>query len=176
MSLFIIPDNFVRNGIKTIKDQIAVSRMYRSRPEPNLLQDLLGTVIVSGFLSVLTINRFAPQSLNADTVLHSIMSLQNVTVFYWGQNRFLNLFPWLLSWINNASANLYAELLLFSFNFFALLCCLALVGTQFIFPEALRRDRWLATILLLTITFALAKPEAMYDFTGQGQPYASSFC
>jgi hypothetical protein len=46
MSLFIIPDNFVRNGIKTIKDQIAVSRMYRSRPEPNLLQDLLGTVIV----------------------------------------------------------------------------------------------------------------------------------
>jgi hypothetical protein len=176
MSPFITSDHHIaRSTIGMIKDQVDVLRTQQSRPEPNSLRDVLVAVIVSSVLSILTVNRFAPQFLNADTILHAIMSLQNVTLFYWGQNRFLNLFPWLLSWISDAPANLCAQLFLFSFSFFALLCCLGLVGAQIVFPEALRRDRWMATVLLLTITFALAKPAAMYDFTGQGQPYATSF-
>ncbi len=44
-------------------------------------------------LSLLTVNAFAPRFLNADVILNSVMSLQNVTLFVWGQNRLLNVVP-----------------------------------------------------------------------------------
>jgi len=63
--------------------------------------------------------------LDADVILNSIMSLQKVTLFYWGQNRLLNLVPFILSPITNPGYNLAAHLVFFSFTFFLLLYVMA---------------------------------------------------
>jgi hypothetical protein len=145
------------------------------RGQQNSARDVFGALILSCVLAILTVNRFAPQYLVADTVLYSIISLQHVTLFYWGQNRVIDLFPWALSWITNAQVNLAAHLFLFSFSFFALLCLIGLAGAEILLPEASRRDRWTATIVLLTITLVIMQPPAIHNFTAQGEPYAASY-
>src|SRR5680860_103570 len=143
--------------------------------QPVAARDVFGIICASSALAILAVNRFSPPFLNADTLLYSIISLQNATLFYWGQNRLVNFLPWALSWITNPHANLAAHLFLFSFSFFALLCVLALVGTAILFPDASRRDRWTATILLLTVTLAVLQPYAAHTFISEGQPYAASY-
>jgi hypothetical protein len=51
-------------------------------------------------------------SLQADYIMYSIMSTQNVTLFYWGQNRFLNIIPFLVSPISDHVANISLVLFL----------------------------------------------------------------
>ena len=55
----------------------------------------------------LTATAYAPEHLNADMLLNSIMSLQRVTLFYWGQNRLLNVLPFLASVITDPLFNLW---------------------------------------------------------------------
>jgi hypothetical protein len=71
--------------------------------------------------SLLATNRFAPSAVNADRVLVSIMSLQRVTLFYWGQDRFANFIPFALSLITKPHLNLFLQFLFFSLAFFSLL-------------------------------------------------------
>ena len=72
-------------------------------------------------LSLLTTNYLAPKFLNADVILNSIMSVQNITLFYWGQNRLLNVLP-ALTWIfSDPGLNLYACLVVTAMSFFSLL-------------------------------------------------------
>jgi len=72
-------------------------------------------------LSMLSVNYYVPEYLNADVILNSIMSLQNVTLFYWGQNRLINIIPFLLQIVNNPTINLATHLLLFSYVYFWLI-------------------------------------------------------
>lgn len=59
--------------------------------------------------------------LNADTIMHSIMSNQNVTPFYWGQNRLFSLLPFLFSVVSEPGLNLFLILFFANFSFFLLL-------------------------------------------------------
>ncbi len=77
------------------------------------------------FVSALAANKLAPVYLNSDVLLNSIMSLQKVTLFYWGQNRLLNVAPFLFSSITNPGVNLAAHIFFFSCIFFALLYSIA---------------------------------------------------
>lgn len=54
---------------------------------------LLGIALV--LFSLFTAMRYSPQYAQADILLNSVMSLQNLTLFYWGQNRLLNVLPFL---------------------------------------------------------------------------------
>jgi hypothetical protein len=132
-------------------------------------------VIASAALAACAVNRFSPPFLDADTVLFSIISLQKVTLFYWAQNRLIDIWPWMLSWITNPQVNLAAHLEIISFGFFALLCVMGLAGTALLFPRATRRDRWAATILLIAVTLAVLQPYAANTFISEGQPYATSY-
>ncbi len=51
-----------------------------------------------------------PLSQNADGLLETIMSLQRLTLFYWGQSRFANILPLLASPIRNPVLNADAQL------------------------------------------------------------------
>ena len=72
-------------------------------------------------ISYLTVNKYAPLALNADVLLNSLMSLRNITLFYWGQNRLLNAVPFLVSPIRDPSLNLSAVLFITSLSTFLLL-------------------------------------------------------
>lgn len=57
--------------------------LIKSYLEP---QKLLLLVLLVLF-SCLTVNKYSPEFLHADVIINSVMSLQNITLFYWGQNR-----------------------------------------------------------------------------------------
>jgi len=72
-------------------------------------------------ISVLTVLRFAPDHLHADILMNSVMSLQKLTPYYWGQNRLLNVLPLAVSWIRNPVFNLAGVLAVTSMCFYGLL-------------------------------------------------------
>lgn len=53
------------------------------------------------------------------------MSLQNLTLYYWGQNRLLNVLPLLVSFVKSPALNLAAVILLSSMSFYGLLYMLS---------------------------------------------------
>jgi len=70
-------------------------------------------------ISILTALRYSSTCVNADVLLNSIMSLQNVTLYYWGQNRLLNVLPFFLSSFTNPKLNLTMLLLVTPLSFYA---------------------------------------------------------
>lgn len=72
-------------------------------------------------ISALTVNKYAPEFLNADVILNSVMSLQKVTLYYWGQNRLLNVLPFIFTGISDPSVNLFMVLFFTSTCFYLLL-------------------------------------------------------
>ncbi len=72
-------------------------------------------------LAVFTVNRYAPDIFHGDVILYSVMSLQNVTLFYWEQNRLLNVGPAITSLIRDPAWNLLANFLFPPLIFFWLL-------------------------------------------------------
>jgi hypothetical protein len=56
--------------------------------------------------------RRLPFSENGDGLLETIMSLQKVTLYYWGEDRFANLLPAATLWIRNPTDNACAQMAL----------------------------------------------------------------
>lgn len=79
-------------------------------------------------VSVLTVLEFAPDGLNADILINSVMSLQNLTLYYWGQNRLLNVLPLIVSLVKVPALNLAAVLVLTSMSFYGVLYILCRVS------------------------------------------------
>lgn len=80
---------------------------------------LIGLALV--FFSLFTVARYAPEHSHADILINSVMSLQNVTLFYWGQNRLLNVLPFIAAIFNDPVFNLRLVL------FFPALCHFSLL-------------------------------------------------
>lgn len=123
----------------------------------------------------MAVNRLAPDYQNADTLLHPLMSLQNTTLFYWGQNRLANLIPFLLSWITAPELNMWAHLGLFAFSFFAFLAVLAFAGAPRLHPDITWTDRWLVFLMLTAVSLLVLLPPAASVLLVEGHPYAPSF-
>lgn len=81
-------------------------------------------------ISALTTNKYAPEFLNADVIINSIMSLQKVTLYYWGQNRLLNVLPFIFSGITEPSVNLFLVLFFTSLCFYLLLYYFSRIATE----------------------------------------------
>ncbi len=90
------------------------------------------TVAWTLILSVLTVLKVAPDGLNADILLNSVMSLQNVTLYYWGQNRLLNVLPLAVTLVKNPDLNLAVALALTSACFYGLLYLLSRVAAMLV--------------------------------------------
>jgi len=72
-------------------------------------------------VSALTALKFSPDFLHADILINSVMSLQKLTLYYWGQNRILNVLPLAFAWIRSPALNLAAMLAATSMCFYGLL-------------------------------------------------------
>ncbi|WP_231912897.1 hypothetical protein [Sterolibacterium denitrificans] len=121
-------------------------------------------------LAAATVNRFAPEPVSGDVMLYSVMSLQNVTLFFWGQNRLLNVGPALTSLIHDPAANLWANLLFPTLVFFGLLRAWAGVAVRLVSPPDSDGDRQVNTrrarqlfLLLSAIVLLVLKPHAVYE-------------
>lgn len=94
-----------------------------------LVFEALWLLLLTGFTAL----KYAP-GMDADVLLNSLMSTRNITVFYWGQNRLLNVLPVLAAPFQDPALNLCAVLFLSSLFTFLLILVLsrfaAKVGKQ----------------------------------------------
>ncbi len=115
-------------------------------------------------LALLTANRFSPEFLNADVILNSVISLQHVTPFCWGQNRMANILPLAASPIRDPSLNLYACLVIVTIVFYGLIWFWAdrLSKTGFTDKQhrLVRREIFL---VLASIFFFIAQPSTVFE-------------
>jgi hypothetical protein len=86
-------------------------------------------------ISLLTLLKIAPDGLNADILMNSVMSLQNLTLYYWGQNRLLNILPLIVSIIKDPALNLVALLVLSALSFYGFLYILAVAASVLIIKK-----------------------------------------
>lgn len=114
-------------------------------------------------ISLLTVINIAPKYLNADTLMHSVMSLQNVTLYYWGQNRLLNVLPAAASLIKSPSINLAAILILSSLFFFAFLYVLSRAASKLIGPKIESLLALNVFIIISTIFVLIFTPHAVSE-------------
>lgn len=130
---------------------------------------------VCALLAAMAVNRLAPEGHNADALLHPLMSLQNVTLFYWGQDRLANLIPFLLSWITAPKLSMWAHLWIFAFSFFAFLAVLAFDGATRLHPRIAWADRWLVFLTMTAVSLVILLPHAAAVLIVEGHPYMPSF-
>lgn len=137
---------------------------------PDLMQRHLwllwiGEAMLLAALALLTVNRFAPDQISGDVMLYSVMSLQNVTVFFWEQNRLLNVGPALTSVIREPALNFYLNLLLPALAFYGLLRAAAGQAVRLASPSV-QGGNWHARILFVGLAAAILlvfHPAAIYD-------------
>lgn len=138
-----------------------------------------GGVVDSVFLSLLaflTVNRFSPEFLNADVILNSVMSLQNVTLFYWGQNRLASLLPLAVSPISNPVLNLFACLFIVTVVFYGLIWFWADRLSKMNFPDSeYSLERREAFLVLLSIFFFVARPKTVFEIVTWHVEYTLSY-
>lgn len=112
-----------------------------------------------------------PLSQNADGLLETVMSLQRLTLFYWGQSRFANLVPALAASIRdpvaNADAQLVARVVL---GLAAPVLVCALLGVRERGIAVMR-----ATVLSASLFLALAPPRIVAEALTQTSPFGTSF-
>ncbi len=126
-------------------------------------------------LSLLTINFLAPVFLNADVLLNSIMSLQNVTLFYWGQNRLLNVIPFVLSPISDPTLNLMALLLLSTFVFYALLYVLSILLSKILYGNKKIVPPFTIFLTFVLVSLFVLKKETFFSFAVGHIEYTLSY-
>ena len=73
-------------------------------------------------LTTASYNRYMFDGQHADVLINTVMSQQHLSLFYWGQNRLLNLLPFLTSLVSNIPANVFLVTWLPG-AFLAGLCC-----------------------------------------------------
>ncbi len=112
-----------------------------------------------------------PLSQNADGLLETVMSLQRLTLFYWGQSRFANILPALAAPIRdpvaNADAQLVARIVL---GLAAPLLVCALLGARARHLSVTR-----ATVLSALLFLALAPARIITEALAQTSPFGTSF-
>lgn len=137
----------------------------------------VGLLWVAGLvtLAVVTVLRYTAPHLHADGVMQSVMSLQGVELFFWGQNRFLSVVPFLASPITQPDANLFACLLLNALSFHALLLLLAWMGAGVVTGRRSWPDVLLLFLVLTAMTHLLVVPYQVYTAALDSQPYSLSW-
>lgn len=136
--------------------------------------DFVLVALLAGVLVPMCLMYAGPAYMNADTPLFSIMSLQRLTLFIWGQNRFINLVPLLASPLRQPDANLVVQILIFGGGFIGLVALLGWVMARLVLRSERRLDSWLCFAALLFTFFTVASRYAVHVFVSEGQPYGLS--
>ncbi len=115
-----------------------------------------------------------PAYMNADTPLLTVMSLQRLTLFIWGQNRLINLVPLLARPVPWPDTNLAVQIFLFGAGFIGLVALFGCIMARLVMRSERRLDAWLCFVALLFTFFAIASRYAVHVFVTEGQPYGLS--
>jgi hypothetical protein len=146
----------------------------RENSPSSKLQTIFILAAVMLAVSVAIVNVLSPTYINADSYIMTVMSRQNLTVFYWGQNRYINLYPALTFPISSFRTNLFAEQVLTGISY---VVCLLIIASM-------RVNRWkfFATApsvadfsLALFIGIALWTSKGLHYLTVASLPHAPSF-
>jgi len=124
------------------------------------------TMLTVGWISLisyLTVTKVAPQHLEADFLLNSIISIQRLTLYYWGQNRLLNVLPAATSFIKDPATNLYAILIITSFLFYLFLFIISRFIALACKPIDKRPLSLTIFVILSSIFVNICYPEAIYS-------------
>ena len=137
-------------------------RFYERLSEP-----LVVVIVALGLAFLLTWSAKLCLMHNADSILPALISTQNVTWYYWGQNRLGNLLPALTSGISDVDLNLKAQIFLRAF-------CAALGPVFFIL--ILRPKARLITVYCATIAamIFLERDLLAHWYWTDAQPYGTS--
>ena len=126
-------------------------------------------------LSVFTVLRYTKPYLQADSVQQSIMSIQDVDLFFWGQNRFAAFVSFLASPIADPALNLFACLFINAAMFHTFLFLVAYMGTRVITGGR----QWWATIVtflgLAAAVHLVLAPSTIHVLALESQPYGMSW-
>jgi hypothetical protein len=143
-------------------DKSLIKDTYKSlRKNKYLIFSFIWLILVSA----LTVIKYSPRELNADTILNSVMSLQNITLYYWGQNRLLNVLPLVVVFLKNPEANLYGILMFSSISFFSLLFYMSRISARFLGVENLEKNGF-KIFTLISVLFILSfNSFAIYEIT-----------
>jgi hypothetical protein len=127
-----------------------------------LLLGLFAVALMMVFISV-------PWGQNADDLLPTLISVQKLTVYFWGENRFANLLPLLTAWIASPARNAEAQLVL--------RVAAGLAAPAFFC--ALFYDRashvWRATFAADCLMLLAASPAVLHETYIVATPYGASF-
>lgn len=126
-------------------------------------------------LSAATVVRYTVDYLQADGVQQSVMSVQDVDLFFWGQNRFAALVSALASPVANPVANLVLSLMINAVAFHVVLLLLASMGSRVVTGA---RGIWPTALLFLLMTasvHAVMAPAKLHIFALESQPYSISW-
>ena len=136
------------------------------RREASLLTAVLVTLI--------TFNWAVPTHFDADTALLSIMSMQKVTLFYWGQDRYANFLPFIFSWISSPTVNLLAIYFTAGLSFFLLL---ELISNSLakLYGSKIDQFRLICFLLFIVVSAMVLNKKGIYTFAFAAQPYSLSF-
>ena len=137
--------------------------------------DFILVIMLAFVLAWLAIMSAGPDWLNGDTVLLTIMSIQKVTLFAWGQNRFLNVTPAMASFLRTPDANLTFQMLLYGSGMFAFLALYGHLTARAIVGSRERIDAWLCFALMLLAFVVTLRPLAIHKFASEAQPYGLSY-
>lgn len=105
--------------------------------------------------SAITTIKVAPIYLDADIIMNSIMSIQNLTLYYWGQNRLLNILPLTTYLIREPSLNLSVTLVLASMSLYGLLYFISRSSVVILYKRNIEALS-LLTFLVIASSFTLA--------------------
>lgn len=134
-----------------------------------------GWALVVLALSVVTVLRYTVDYLQADGVQQSTMSVQDVDLFFWGQNRFAAFVSALASPISNPEANLFACLLINAVSFHVFLLILARMGTRVVSGSRRPVATLIAFLALAASAHLLIAPAALHILSLESQPYSMSW-
>lgn len=125
-------------------------------------------------LAPLLVNAYAPQFMDADTVMQALMSTQRVTLFFWGQDRYANVLPFLLCPVADPMWNLRLHLLANAAAFLLFLEAVShVLSLAWAKPPTIQR-RFLLFSLPLALSLLFLRPFALYQFCTSAQPYSLS--
>lgn len=125
--------------------------------------------------SVFTVFRYTNDHLQGDGVWQSVMSVQDVDLFYWGQDRFFAILPLLASPISNPTGNLFVLLLINAVSFHALLFTICHLGLGAIADPPDRRALVISYLVLTASAHWVFTSATVYSFALDASPHATAW-
>ncbi len=132
------------------------------------------SLLLAVILALIVFNWAVPTHFDADTVLQSVMSMQKVTLFYWGQDRYANFLPFLYSWVPSPRANLLAIYFTSGIAFFLLLELISDLLAK-LSGKKIATFRLFCFLVLSLMSLLVLNKKGIYIFAYAAQPYSMSF-